>query len=175
MGIFTVALLAAQLLAAAETYVLGPDSQPQAGVPQGVISKHKLEAGQFYPGTPHNYSPYIPARYDASKPTPFMIFLDGSGSLGNGVRVPVVLDNLIAKGDLPPMIGIFVDPGVLPARSDQAQRYARPILLCWTSRRTGVRGQRAGRNDSEPAGAGSHRQCDLCGPRPQLALRRPGQ
>ena len=126
MRIITIALLGAQVLTAAETYVLGPDSQPRAGVPQGVISKHKLEAGQFYPGTPHNYSLYIPARYDASKPTPFMIFLDGSGSLGNGVRVPVVLDNLIAKGDLPPMIGIFVDPGVLPARSDQAQsRYER--------------------------------------------------
>ena len=37
------------------------------------------------------------------------------------MRVPVVFDNLIAKHDLPPMIGIFVDPGVLPALSDQAQ------------------------------------------------------
>ena len=50
-----------------------------------------------------------------------MIFLDGSGRLGNSERVPVVFDNLIAKGDLPPMIGIFVDPGVLPAASPEAQ------------------------------------------------------
>ena len=42
-------------------------------------------------------------------------------SLNNNVRVPVVFDNLIAKHDLPPLIGIFVDPGVLPALSDQAQ------------------------------------------------------
>ena len=107
-------------------YVLGPDSQPQDGVPKGAISKHVLAPGKFYPGTPHNYSIYVPAQYDASKPTAFMIFLDGSGALGNQQRVPVVFDNLIAKHDIPPMIGIFVDPGVLPAASPQVMsRYER--------------------------------------------------
>jgi gluconolactonase len=33
--------------------------------------------------------------------------------------VPVVLDNLIAKHEVPPMIGVFVDPGVLPAVSTE--------------------------------------------------------
>jgi gluconolactonase len=114
-------LLAATLLHAQETYVLGPDSTPQAGVPKGSVTKYELKAGHFYPGTPHIYSVYLPAQYDASKPTPFMIFLDGSGFLSDRVRVPVVFDNLIARHDLPPMIGIFIDPGVLPAVSDQAQ------------------------------------------------------
>ena len=55
-----------------------------------------------------------------------MIFLDGSGYAGNNVRVPVVLDNLIARRDVPPMIAMFIDPGVMPALSDQAQnRYER--------------------------------------------------
>src|SRR5262249_14678085 len=54
-------------------------------------------------------------------PSPFMIFLDGSGALSNNVRVPVVFDNLIARRDLPPLIGIFVDPGILPTVSDQAR------------------------------------------------------
>jgi sugar lactone lactonase YvrE len=55
-----------------------------------------------------------------------MIFLDGSQALGNSMRVPVVFDNLIAKHDLPPMIGIFVDPGILPVVSDADQnRYNR--------------------------------------------------
>ncbi|MEO8126567.1 MAG: alpha/beta hydrolase-fold protein [Bryobacteraceae bacterium] len=113
--------LCASTLVCAEEYSLGPDSQPQPGVPKGTVSKYKLEPGKFYPGTPHNYAIYVPANYDASKPAPFMIFLDGSGSLGNGVRVPVVFDNLIAKRDLPPLIGIFVDPGVLPPVSSEAQ------------------------------------------------------
>jgi gluconolactonase len=108
-----------------EDYVLGPDSQPQPGVPKGVVTKYKLEPGKFYPGTPHNYAIYVPAQYDAAKPAAFMIFLDGSGSLGNGQRVPVVFDNLIAKHDLPPLIGIFVDPGVLPATGDAQNRFER--------------------------------------------------
>src|SRR5205823_7672349 len=56
-----------------------------------------------------------------AKPAAFMVFMDGSGALGNGTRVPVVFDNLIAKHELPPMIGIFVDPGVLPAIGPAAQ------------------------------------------------------
>src|SRR5215468_3722217 len=116
-----VLLVCAAAISCAQDYPLGPDSQPQPGVPNGAVTKATLAPGRFYPGTPHNYSVYVPTQYDAAKPTPFMIFLDGSGRLGNGERVPVVFDNLIAKHDLPPMIGIFVDPGVLPAASEQAQ------------------------------------------------------
>src|SRR5215831_12626934 len=114
-------LVCAAAISCAQDYPLGPDSQPQSGVPKGAVTKVTLAPGRFYPGTPHNYSVYVPAQYEAARPTPFMIFLDGSGRLGNGERVPVVFDNLIAKHDLPPMIGIFVDPGVLPAVSDSAQ------------------------------------------------------
>jgi gluconolactonase len=115
------ALLTATLVHAQETYVLGPDSKPQAGVAQGSVTKYELKAGRFYPGTPHTYSVYVPAQYDAAKPTPFMIFLDGSGFLSDKEQAPIVFDNLIAKHELPPIIGIFIDPGVLPALSDQAQ------------------------------------------------------
>ncbi|HET9467363.1 MAG TPA: alpha/beta hydrolase-fold protein, partial [Vicinamibacterales bacterium] len=107
-------------------YSLGPDSQPQAGVPKGTVTQHKLAPGKYYPGTTHDYQIYVPSQYNASRPTPFMIFLDGNGYAGDNIRIPVVFDNLIAKGQLPPMIGIFINPGVLPALSDQAQnRYER--------------------------------------------------
>jgi gluconolactonase len=110
----------------AEDYTLGPDSQPHDGVPKGTVTKFVLAPGKDYPGTPHNCALYVPAQYDPSKPTPFMIFLDGSQALGDSMRVPVVFDNLIAKYDLPPMIAIFVDPGVLPTVSDADQnRYNR--------------------------------------------------
>jgi gluconolactonase len=106
-----VVLLFAAVSLRAQSYSLGPDSQPQDGVPKGVVTKHVLAGGVFYPGTPHNYAVYVPAQYDANKPTAFMVFLDGSRYLGDGIRVPVVLDNLIAKHEVPPMIGIFVDRG----------------------------------------------------------------
>ena len=121
MRTLALTVLLAGALAHAQDYTLGPDSQPQAGVPKGTVTKELLAPGKFFPGTPHNYSVYVPAQYDAAKPAPLMIFLDGSGALGNNMRVPVVFDNLIARHDLPPLIGIFVDPGVLPAASDQAQ------------------------------------------------------
>jgi len=119
LTLFGAALLPAQ------DYSLGPDSQPRDGVPKGTVTRLKLEQGKFYPGTPHNYAIYVPAQYNAAKPAPFMIFLDGTGSLNNSVRVPVVFDNLIASGDLPPLIGIFVDPGTLPAVSDAQNRFER--------------------------------------------------
>jgi sugar lactone lactonase YvrE len=131
MRTFTAAALLAIAVAAllAQSpldYSLGSDSQPQPDVPKGTLTRHVLAPGKFFPGTPHNYQLYVPAQYDPSRPIASMIFLDGSGYAGNNVRVPVVLDNLIAKRDVPPMIAIFVDPGVMPALSDQAQnRYER--------------------------------------------------
>ncbi len=107
--------------AAPVDYSLGADSQPKSDVPKGTLTRHVLAPGKFFPGTPHNYQLYVPAQYDPSRPMPFMIFLDGSGYAGDGVRVPVVLDNLIARGEVPPMLAMFIDPGVMPALSDQAQ------------------------------------------------------
>src|SRR5580658_2672819 len=115
------ALIGATVLMLAQNYTLGPDSLPRPGVPKGSVTKYKLPPGKFYPGTPHDYSVYVPAQYDAAKPTPFMIFFDGNGSINGGEHAPTVFDNLIAKHELPPLIGIFIDPGVLPAASDRAQ------------------------------------------------------
>jgi gluconolactonase len=122
------ALLVASLcleLQAQQTYPLGPDSQVQAGIPTGTLTRHELAAGAIYPGTPHVYSVYLPAGLDAKKPAPVMIFLDGSGFLG-GQHAATVLDNLIARHAVPPLVGIFIDPGVLPVANDAAQnRYER--------------------------------------------------
>ncbi len=125
-AVVAVLLVVTSLGLHAEDYTLGPDSEPHEGVPQGTLTKFVLAPGKDYPGTPHNCAVYVPTQYDATKPTPFMIFLDGSQALGDSMRVPVVLDNLIAKHDLPPMIAIFVDPGILPVVSDADQnRYNR--------------------------------------------------
>src|SRR5437763_5426284 len=74
----TLLLLSLAALAGAQDYTLGPESQPQPNVPKGTVTKAVLAPGKFYPGTPHNYQVYVPAQYDAARPTPFMIFLDGS-------------------------------------------------------------------------------------------------
>lgn len=111
-----------------EMYPLGPDSQVKPGVPQGTITKYTWASSKIFPGTTREYWTYVPAQYKASEPAPVMIFQDGGGMISptGRFRVPVVLDNLIAKGDLPPMVAIFINPGVLPATSPNAEaRYNR--------------------------------------------------
>ena len=121
------ALVLTTVAAFGQEYVPGPDSQPQAGVPKGTVSEHSWTS-KIYPGTVRDYWVYVPAQYDASKPACVMIFQDGGGLVGDKStwRAPVVLDNLIHKREMPVTIGIFINPGVLPALSESAQaRYNR--------------------------------------------------
>jgi enterochelin esterase-like enzyme len=121
LGLF-LALSAASSLSAADDYKLGPDSMPQDGVPKGKAEKFSWES-KIFPGTVRDCWTYVPAQYDAAKPTCFMVFQDG-GSYVNATgqfRVPVVFDNLIQQKKIPVMIGIFLNPGNVPA-SDPAQK-----------------------------------------------------
>ncbi len=53
-----------------------------------------------------------------------MVFQDGGGYLDpdDDVRAATVLDNLIHAGALPPMVGVFVDPGVFPEVENPRER-----------------------------------------------------
>ncbi len=110
-------------------YKLGPDSMPQEGVPRGeLIKMPPFTNSTVYPGTVRDWWIYVPKQYDAAKPACLMVFQDGGGySQTNGqYRVPVVFDNLIAKGDMPVTIGVFVNPGSIPAeQSGQRPRQNR--------------------------------------------------
>lgn len=127
---FVSALAAAVPLLAQEEYKQGPDSFRQDGIPKGTISAHQWTS-KIYPGTVRDYWVYVPAQLDASRPAPVMIFQDGGGMVkedGTGFKVPVVLDNLIHKKSVPPLIAIFINPGILPAPSPDAQaRYNRSL------------------------------------------------
>lgn len=71
------ALLVASSLFAADDYKLGPDSQVQAGVPQGKVTHGKWVSEKVFPGTERDYWVYIPAQYDGTKPACLMVFQDG--------------------------------------------------------------------------------------------------
>lgn len=88
------------------------DSKQQEGVPRGKVTTHILES-QIFKGTRREYSVYVPAQYRAEKPSCVMVFQDGHAYAkeDGDVRVPIVFDNLIHKGDMPVTIGIFVNPG----------------------------------------------------------------
>jgi enterochelin esterase family protein len=109
-----IAVLAALL--AQQPYELGPDSKVQEGVPQGKILEGNWESRKVYPGTVRNYRIYVPAGYDPAEPPALMVFQDGLGYADpkGQFRTTIVFDNLIHKKEMPPTIGVFLNPGSIP-------------------------------------------------------------
>ncbi len=97
----------------AQEYQHGPDSKPSDSVPHGKVTQHTWLDSKVFPGTVRRYSVYVPAQYDGSQPAALMVFQDGHAFEGTGgdYRVPVVFDNLIAKGEMPITIAVMIDPG----------------------------------------------------------------
>ena len=120
--LIVVSSLSPALTAAEKTYEYGPDSSLHEGVPQGKVTQHSWTS-KIFPGTTRDYWVYVPAQYDGSKPAALMVFQDGGGYVStNGQwRVPVVFDNLIHRGEMPVTLGLFINPGVIPARNASSQ------------------------------------------------------
>ncbi len=112
------ALCLAPAARAADDYQLGPDSQQHDGVPEGTVSQAHWTS-KIFPGTERDYWVYVPKQYDGSQPACVMVFQDGRTYVDpkRDFRVPIVFDNLIAAGQMPVTIGIFINPGVIPAES----------------------------------------------------------
>ena len=79
------------LTAADEDYKPGPDAEVKEGVPKGEVTQHSWTS-KIFPGTVRDYWVYVPAQYDST-----------------------VFDNLIHAGEMPVTIGIFINPGKVPA------------------------------------------------------------
>jgi enterochelin esterase family protein len=138
-----------------EVYAPHPDTHEQAGVPHGTVLPQPPRRSTVFAGTERAWSLYVPATYRATEPAAVMIFQDG-------VRfyqacVPVVFDNLIASGAMPPTIGIFLDPGVFTdttasnrsveydTLSDQYARFLLEEVLPEVGERYALRHDAAGR------------------------------
>ncbi len=93
-----------------DAYVPGPDSIAQSGVPKGELIKFDFSDSKVFPGTTRHVAVYVPKQYDPAKPA--CVYVDQDGVQ---FEAPVVLDNLIARGELPVIIGVFVTPGVVAA------------------------------------------------------------
>ena len=98
-------------------FPLGPDSLPQPGVPHGKLEHFTWTTSRVFPGTVRSYWVYVPAQYDATKPACVFVVQDGKAHWQpeRRWRIPTILDNLIHQGAIPVMIGVFVDPGVIPS------------------------------------------------------------
>ena len=126
-GIASLSLvLAAALGGFAADPAHGPDSKEHPDVPRGKVTEHTWTSTLF-PETVRKYWVYVPAQYDARKPACVMVFQDGAAYVNRGgdFRVPTVFDNLIHKKEMPVTVGIFINPGVVPAQKGAPARHNR--------------------------------------------------
>ena len=91
-----------------ETYETPPDSRERSDVPKGTVKQMPPWQSKIFEGTKRDWWVYVPAQYRPASPAAVMVFQDGAGPKD---YVPTVFDNLIAKGDMPVMVGIFINPG----------------------------------------------------------------
>jgi enterochelin esterase-like enzyme len=91
-----------------EVYETHPDSLEHPGVPKGTVKQMPSWESKIFEGTKRDWWVYVPAQYRPENPAAVMVFQDG---LGPKDYVPTVFDNLIAKGDMPVTVGIFIQPG----------------------------------------------------------------
>ncbi len=116
-----------------EVYAAHRDAVEQPGVPKGKLSQMPKWTSKIFEGTTRDWWVYVPAQYSADKPACVMIFQDGQSAKN---YTPVMFDNLIAKGDMPVTVGIFIAPGIKadgkPNRSFEydtlSDQYARFLL-----------------------------------------------
>lgn len=106
-----------------EVYATHPDAVIRADVPKGEVRQMPAWRSDVFPNTTRDWWVYVPAQYSPDDPAAVMVFQDGAGA--RQYVVPV-LDNLIAKGDIPVMVGIFLEPGgVNNARDNRSYEYDR--------------------------------------------------
>ena len=102
-----------------EQYPVLPDSKKQAGGPSGKVTQAKFADSTVYPGTDRDYWIYVPAQYKPGQAASLMVFQDGKAYVNSATFN--ALDNLIHQGDIPVMIGVFINPGVVPPQNENAQ------------------------------------------------------
>ncbi len=89
--------------------------------PKGEVTKYTFDRSKVFPGTTRDYWIYVPKQYDPSKPACLYVCQDGVQ-----YNAPAVFDELIAKGEMPVVIGVFVRPGeVKPPDDKSLARYNR--------------------------------------------------
>jgi enterochelin esterase-like enzyme len=85
-----------------------PEGKVDPAAPHGEVLSGSLDDSKIFPGTQNDFQVYVPAQYDPAKPACLMIKMDGLGSYE-----ATVLDNLIAKKEVPVIIGLGISPGAV--------------------------------------------------------------
>lgn len=91
-------------------FPLPEEAEPSENVPEGALTQHEWESTTVYPGVKGTYELYVPQQYHGQDAA-LMVFMDGSREYIQVGRVPNILDTMIADGELPVTIAVFINPG----------------------------------------------------------------
>lgn len=106
-----------------EVYTTPAEMKEQAGVPKGKLTQMPAWESKIFEGTTRDWWVYVPAQYKAESPACLMVFQDGGGAKN---YVPTCFDNLIAKGEMPVTVAVFINPGTFKdGRRNRSYEYDR--------------------------------------------------
>ena len=97
-----------------------PATQKVAEEMRGEVIKFTMADSQVYPGTEREILVYVPQQYDGITPACLLVCMDGIL-----YDATTVMDNLIASGEMPVTVGVFVNPGVVYDEAGEVVRYNR--------------------------------------------------
>jgi sugar lactone lactonase YvrE/enterochelin esterase-like enzyme len=82
------------------------------------VTQFQYRSLKHYPGTVRDVWVYVPSAPAPAGGYALMVFQDGQNFIrpDGAFKTAAVFDALIAKGAMPPTVGVFVTPGVLPPR-----------------------------------------------------------
>ncbi|MGP0064680.1 MAG: RICIN domain-containing protein [Isosphaeraceae bacterium] len=88
---------------------VAPELKPEE-ILKGTLKNFTFSSSTIFPGTVRQVTVFIPAQYDGSKPACVYVKTDGYNP-----NEKTLLETMIAAGEMPVTIGVFVRPGDLPA------------------------------------------------------------
>jgi len=104
-----------------EVYVPEPEMKAVEGTPKGVLTQMPKHTSAIFNGASRDWWVYTPPGLAIGEEAALMVFQDGQGPKN---WVPTVFDNLIAKGDMPKTVAVFLPPGTFSdGRSDRSFEY----------------------------------------------------
>ena len=98
-----------------EAYLTHPDARVRPDTPKGSLKQMPPWTSRVFPQTTRDWWIYVPAQYRQGTAAAVMVFQDGAAA--RQYAVPV-FDNLIARGDMPVTVGVFIEPGGIKAPRD---------------------------------------------------------
>lgn len=100
---------------AQQDYPVDSASVVHMGIPKGEVIQCTFDHSAIFPGTRRDYWIYVPAQYKPDHPACVYVNQDGIQW-----KAPTVFDNLINSHEMPVTIGIFIQPGRIPAADTSA-------------------------------------------------------